>query len=232
MKRVALKDVIASKLRRAIISGEYRGGERLVEVDLCKHFNVSRTPVREALKQLEHELLIEVKPNHGARVKIITAENVIDLFQIIIMVDGESAKLAASIITAEQLARLEEYHYRIEQAIIEKNYDLIHEVNQYFHLLIVEAAGNPYLIQFRQYYYNLFNWMGRYTFSPTNPEQLIRTMEQHAQIIDALKSGNPGMAEFVTRQHNETGRDLLLKQVKIWEDGNPPLNTEILANLG
>ncbi|MBW1721167.1 MAG: GntR family transcriptional regulator [Deltaproteobacteria bacterium] len=211
---MGLKDNVVVRLREAIVRGEYRGGERLKEIELCRRFNVSRTPVREALKELEQECLVEITAHQGARVKELTVEDIYNIYDVLIMVEGVASRLACSKITSEQVQRLEEYQFMIERAAATKNYDLVHQLNHQFHRTIAESSGNPYVLQIWNNFRHLSILLGRYTLSPMIPDQLQQTLLQHPEIIEAIKAKNAALAEFVARRHLETGRGLLLQYVQ------------------
>ena len=103
-----LRDVVFNTLRQAIITGEFAPGERLMEISLANRLGVSRTPVREALRQLELEGLVRIIPNRGAFVEGITKEDVKDIYEIRARLEGLCAKWAADRITKDQIAELEE----------------------------------------------------------------------------------------------------------------------------
>ena len=99
---------VFTSLKNSILSGEFENGAELREIVLAKKLGVSRTPVREALRQLEQEGLVEIFPNRGAYVKGITYKDVEDIYRIRARLEGLCAEMAVSSITEQQLAKLEE----------------------------------------------------------------------------------------------------------------------------
>jgi DNA-binding GntR family transcriptional regulator len=209
-----LKETIIRDLRKAIISGEYKPHEHLKEISLCKQFQVSRTPVREALRQLEKEGLLETVPYAGARVVKFSKIDVSNIYDMIITIEGAASRHACPLITETQIAKLEEYQFMLEKTTVDRNYDLAFEINHNFHKLIAECTQNPYLIKIWQDFRSMVNLFGRFTLSDMVPNQLKATSEEHPRIIEALKNRNPAMAEFVAREHMETGRGSMLEYME------------------
>ena len=206
-----LKETVIRKLRHAIVSGKYKPHEHLKEITLCRQFQLSRTPIREALRQLEKEGLVEIVPYAGARVVKLSKTDVSNIYDMIITVEGAACRLASPLITEVQIVRMEEYQFMLEKAAGEKNYDLAFEINHQFHKLIADCTQNPYLVQTWQDLRSMVNLFGRFTLSEMVPRQLIATMEEHPHIIAAMKKKNPAMAEFAARQHMESGRQSMLE---------------------
>jgi len=208
---VKLSQTVTIELRQAIARGEYRPGERLTEAALCERFKVSRTPIREAIRELEAEGLVTVTSNQGASVVKLTLEDLNNIYDMLIALEGTACGLASTRMSDEDITRLEDCHFRITQAATEKNYDLVFELNRQFHVIIVESTANPYLIQMRRLMSQLTNRFGRFTFTPMVPGQLIATLEEHPEVIEAIRKRNPGMAEFQGRRHMETAKKFTLK---------------------
>ncbi len=209
--RVKLSETVTIELRKAIARGEYRPGQRLTEAALCERFKVSRTPIREALRELEAEGLVTVTSNLGASVVKLTPENMNNIYDMLIVLEGTACSMAATRMSEEDIVRLEDCHFRITQAATEKNYDLVFELNRRFHVIIVESTANPYLIQMRRLMSQLSNRFGRLTLTPMVPGQMVATLEEHPEVIAAIRKRNPGMAEFQGRRHMESAKKFTLK---------------------
>jgi DNA-binding GntR family transcriptional regulator len=214
MLQTMLKETIIRDLRKAIVSGKYKPHEHLKEVSLCKRFKVSRTPIREALRQLEKEGLVETIPYAGARIVKLSKTDVSNIYDMIITIEGAASRLACPLISKKQIVKLEEYQFMLEKAAGDRNYDLAFEINHNFHKLIAECTQNPYLIQTWQNFRSMVNLFGRFTLSDMVPGQLKATSEEHPRIIEAMKNKNPAMAEFVAREHMETGRESMLEYLE------------------
>lgn len=209
---MALKETVIRGLRNAIIKGEYKQGERLKETDLCKRYQVSRVPVREALNQLKEEGFIEISPGKGARVTKFSAEDVSNIYDVLIGLESIACRSACQNITDEQIRKLEEYQFLIDKAIESDNGKLFIELNKKFHTLITETSHNPYLIDIREKYRGLIARFSR--FAPLIPEQLKATLEEHPSIIEGLKDRNPAMAEFAIREHMNNAKLFIIEYLK------------------
>jgi DNA-binding GntR family transcriptional regulator len=194
-----LKEKAAAKLRNAVLKGEYLPGDRLTEIALSKRFRVSRTPIREALRQLEKEGFVKISPSGGARVVKLSMKETLDIYDVLIILEGAACRFAAAQIDETQLDRLEEYNLLFERAMDEKNVELLCDLNASFHWLITEAAKNSYLIDMRTNFRRLIDRIAR--IFPHVPGQCDETLLWHRKIIDALKARNSALAEFVMREH-------------------------------
>jgi DNA-binding GntR family transcriptional regulator len=202
-----LKEVVARELRNAIIKGKHRPGERLVENDLCAHFRVSRTPIREALDQLDREGFLKITPGAGAKVVEFSQKDTLDLYDLLITLEGAAARLACPHISDEQIAKLEEYDFLFQEAAKGGDDELLFQLNHRFHWLITEATDNRHLIEMRLNFRQLIDKISR-TF-PWIPQQTNVTLEEHERIVDALKTRNPARAEFTMREHLEGAKHKL-----------------------
>ena len=216
-----LKGKIVTSLRNAILQGEYHPGEHLAELALCRRFQVSRTPIREAVHQLEKEGFLKITPAAGARVVRLSLKEILDLYDILIILEGASCRFAASQIDAGQINKLEEYNLLFEKAMDETNVDLLFDLNGAFHWLITEATKNSYLVDMRVTFRRLVDRIGR--IFPHIPGQCEETLLWHQKIIHALTIKNSALAEFVMREHLENAKKNLQvylrsgKGKQVWE---------------
>lgn len=214
---MTIKQNILRDLRNAIASGEYKPGERLTEVSLSRRFKVSRTPVREALNQLEKEGFIKITPDIGAKVVKLSLRDISDIYDMLIALEGLASRLAANQLTNEQINKLEEYHMMMVRAAGEENLDLVFELNIQFHWLITEAANNSYLMDVRT---NLRKLVDRFAnISHLIPGQYEATLTEHRKIIDAFKGRTPALAEFLTKEHLEGAKKRLLNYLREKQEG-------------
>ncbi|MFH1102430.1 MAG: GntR family transcriptional regulator [Pseudomonadota bacterium] len=202
--RVSLKEKTITRLKNAILKGEYQPGERLTEEALCRRFMVSRTPVREALNQLEKEGFVRITPAAGARVIDLSRDEIFHIYDILIILEGAASRFASLRINPDQLNKLEEYNLLFEKAMEEKNSELLFDLNTRFHWLITEATANPYLIEIRNNFRRLVDRIAR--IFPYIPGQCEVSLAEHKKIIDALKGKNPSLAEFIMREHLENAK--------------------------
>jgi DNA-binding GntR family transcriptional regulator len=199
---------IVPELREAIARGEYGPGTHLVESELCARFKTSRTPVREALAQLEKEGLVRVTPASGARVVDLSDEDISHIYDILIVLEGAASRLACNHIDDEQIGKLEEYNVLFEKSLESRNTEMLFELNSRFHWLITSATGNSYLMDMRSNFRSLIDRISRMFLQVAG--QMEATAADHRQIVAALKARNPALAEFVMREHLERAKKHLL----------------------
>ncbi len=211
---------IVLNLREAIVRGEYAPGAHLVESELCARFKASRTPVREALAQLEKEGFVRTTPASGARVIELSIEDVSHIYDMLIVLEGAASRLACNRIHEEQIAQLEEHTFLFEKARQENNAEFLFELNNRFHWLITSETGNRYLIDMRSNFRALVDRISR--IFPHIPEQLEATIIDHHQIVAALKARNPALAEFVMRAHLENAKKQIIAYLRGREAGTLP----------
>lgn len=213
-----LKEKTIVELRNSILKGEFDPGMHLTEALLSERFKVSRTPIREALNQLQKEGFVKITPAAGARVVKLSLKETFDIYDILIVLEGAASRLACPLIRDDQLDKLEEYQILFEKALKEKNDDLLFDLNIQFHWLITEATKNSYLIEMRINFRRLVDRIAR--VFPQVPGQCEETIVWHRKIIDALKARNPALAEFVMREHLGNAKKRLAEYL---EDKERPL---------
>lgn len=211
-----LKERVTRELRLAITRGEYGPGEHLTEAALCERFKVSRTPVREALNQLEREGFVRLAPAAGARVIELSLQEKKDIYDLLIILEGAAARLACLHIKDEDIRKLEEYNTLFDRAAESRNADLLFQINLQFHWLITEATRNAYLIDVRTNFRRLVDRVGR--IFPRIPKQIEATEREHRMIIDALKSRNSALSEFFMREHLEGAKKRLFDHLREEEE--------------
>jgi DNA-binding GntR family transcriptional regulator len=177
---------IAATLRELIIHNQLPPGKRLTEQALCERLEVSRTPLREALKVLAHEGLVEILPNRGARVVQLTREDVRHLFEVIGALESMGGRLACEQMTDAELCDLKAIHYQMKAGFLRRDLPDYFRNNQAIHERIIAYARNPVLISMHQ---NLNRRLlrARYLASQTDESRWAAAMEEHEMIIDALE---------------------------------------------
>lgn len=193
-------DYIYDQLRRQLYNKELAPGQRLPEVALAKALNVSRTPVREGLRRLAAEGLVEFLPNIGARVVSPTPEEIEDCFDIRTDLECLAIRRAATNITNLQLFLLEEAIAEEKEVFPTRNLEQYIEKNSKFHKIIAEASGSPILASYviniieRSHVYMIL-FEGFFEIN-TNP-----SLEEHVAILNALKSGDACECVHLMREH-------------------------------
>jgi len=145
--RQVLHHEVATRLRQRIVEGRIAGGAKLNERELSESLKVSRTPLREAIRTLAAEGLVELLPNRGAVVAQMSEDDVADTFEVIAGLEGQSGELAALRITPEQLAEIQALHYEMLAGFTRRDLPTYYRLNALIHTHINAAAGNPVLTQ-------------------------------------------------------------------------------------
>lgn len=198
-QKTSLRDQVFHKLRKAILNGNYQPGDELVENTLGKELGVSRTPVREAIRQLELEGLVELIPNKGAVVRGISAKDMEDIFSIRSRLEGLCAGWAAIHRTEEELEKMEEIVYMSRYHAGKEHYDQVLELDTRFHELMYEASHSRILahtlIDFHQYVQKARK------ISITSRTRSRKSNEEHGMILEAIRAQNVARAETLATQH-------------------------------
>jgi DNA-binding GntR family transcriptional regulator len=183
---ISLHADLVSRLRDFIVEGHLAPGIRVPERELCERFTVSRTPLREALKVLAAEGLIELLPNRGARVRQFSESDIRNLFEVISGLDFVAGRFACARITNEEIAEIEALHLEMYTHYLRRELADYFRLNQKIHQAIVDAAGNPVL---SENYANLNAVVRRLRYSANliRRDRLGDAMREHEQIVDALR---------------------------------------------
>jgi DNA-binding GntR family transcriptional regulator len=182
----SLHEDILGQLRDFIVEGHLEPGSRVPERELCEKFGISRTPLREALKVLAAEGLIELMPNRGARVRQFSEADIKNLFEVISGLDFVAGRLACARISDQAIAEIERMHLEMYTHYLRRELADYFRLNQKIHQAIVDAAGNPVL---SSNYANLNAIVRRLRYSANllHRDRLTDAMREHEGIIDALR---------------------------------------------
>lgn len=207
--KYSLRGRVFQKLREDILSGKYKEHEELKEVAIGDELGVSRTPVREAFRQLELEGLIQIIPNKGAYVTGITAKDVKDIYMIRSLLEGLCARLATEKITKEQLEEMEENIYLAEFHAQKGHLDQMAELDNRFHDILYEACDSNLLEHTLRDFHRYVMRVRQKTLA-TNTRGLASNNE-HRQIMEAIKAGDAELAEKLANQHMINAYDNMVK---------------------
>jgi len=205
---------VTSALRHAIVSGQLQPGEALSEAVLARRYGVSRTPVREALKQLEREHLVQIVPRVGTYVQNASADDVLDGLIVKEALEGIAARLAAARPDAPEVSELSQLASDMEAAAAAgANLAHIVEANLRFHGLILRLAASPALQFHLQLLLNQFRVPHQRQVAVTlsRPARLRQMLAEHRRIVTAIEAGDPAEAERAMRTHVSAGREEIRK---------------------
>jgi len=213
-----LRNVVAEQMRKAILDGYYKPGEWLRQERLAQELGVSQMPVREALKELAAEGLIEHVPYRGARVVPFSAEDVLDLYSHRAFLEGQAARFAAQNITPEELQTLKRFQMDMENNLAPEKVAGYRSINREFHKLIFTASRHEYLIRALNQLWTVFPSMLIANFSATAaqpiPERDNRDTAEHNLIIEALEKHDGSMAEKHLKEHILSAGEQLIHLLK------------------
>lgn len=207
--KYSLRGRVFQKLREDILSGKYKEHEELKEVAIGEELGVSRTPVREAFRQLELEGLIQIIPNKGAYVTGITAKDVKDIYMIRSLLEGLCARLATEKISKEQLEEMEENIYLAEFHAQKGHLDQMAELDNRFHDILYEACDSKLLEHTLRDFHRYVLRVRQKTLA-TNTRGL-ESNDEHRQIMEAIKAGDAVLAEQLANQHMINAYDNMVK---------------------
>lgn len=207
--KYSLRGRVFNKLREDILSGKYQEHEELKEVAIGEELGVSRTPVREAFRQLELEGLIQIVPNKGAYVTGITAKDVKDIYMIRSYLEGMCARLVTEKITDEQLDELEENVYLASYHASKGHMEQMAELDNRFHHILYEACDSKMLQKLLQDFHEYVMRIRKKTLS--TKERGIASNEEHKQIMEAIKQRNADEAERLANLHMNNAYENMVK---------------------
>ncbi|MEH2479874.1 DNA-binding GntR family transcriptional regulator [Nitrobacteraceae bacterium AZCC 2146] len=221
-----LHDRVIAELRQAILSGRLKPGERLVEGRLADELGVSRNPVREAIRALASEGLIEVTARRGAAVATMTENEARETIEVRALLEGQNARLAARRQDKEIIKRIQSVLNKGTAAVAAKRFDQLFDLNQHFHRELAAAGQNTVLGELLQ----KLRERTAMLFSPTDPGRQARSWEEHAAILRAIVEGDERAAATLAAEHvMRAGMDFL---VGLSMDEGAPLLPLVKAKAG
>lgn len=196
---LSLTEDVADRLRDMVIKGHLKPGEHVVERKLCAELSVSRTPMREALKLLRQDGLVEIFRNRGARVTPYSAESAVDLFEVISGLEGIAAARAAVRVTQDEIRTLEDLHSQMKREHRDRNLDAYFPLNSAIHDKIIAIADNPVLTKSHNRLM-LLAQRGRY-MAIMNTERWDQAIAEHDELMVALAAYDPKTAGEIWGRH-------------------------------
>ncbi len=206
-----LRDVVFQTLRQAILRGELKPGERLMEIHLAQRLGVSRTPVREAIRKLELEGLVLMIPRKGAVVAEITVSDLEDVLEVRMALEELAVKHACRSVTQEQLSEIRRYAEEFRKALSGDDIAACAQADMKFHEAIYAATGNSRLVQILN---NLREQMYRYRMEYLKDRRSHKNLiEEHDEILRALESRDAELAIRMTTKHIECQKEYFIRML-------------------
>lgn len=209
-----LREKIADKIRADIVKGVFNDGERLVEPKLAEIYGISRTPIREALRQLESEGFIEIVPRKGAVVKELTIKDIDNLYAIKANLEGLAARQAVENISSKEIEKLVNVNEKFIY-LFNSSENIVEEYLKYnisFHNLFIKYSNNEKLIEILEGLNK--NFQRFRSFLVSKVDRVKDAYEEHKRIIEAFQANDPELAEKTVRKHIESGWQYLRNKIQ------------------
>lgn len=212
-----LRDVVLNTLRKAILTGELKPGERLMEIHLADKLGVSRTPIREAIHKLELEGLVTMLPRRGAQVSEISEGGLRDVLEVRRDLDSFCAELACKRISDADKERLKEAYNSFNEAVLTNDATVMAKADVAFHNIIIEATANERLISIIN---NLGEQMYRYRFEYIKDESKRDDIKsEHKALLDSILSGDVAAAKEASNVHIDNQEKAILRRIYMDKKG-------------
>lgn len=199
MDKYSLRGQVFQEIREDILKGKFKENEELREATLGKKLGVSRTPVREALRQLELEGLVHIIPNKGAYVTGITEKDVHDIYMTRSMLEGLCARWAAEHISEEQIQEMEEVLLLTEYHLNRGNAEQLAELDGKFHEVLYDASQSRILRHILSDFHKYVQVARKR--SVKKEDRAKKSLEEHREILNALRTGDADRAEELAHIH-------------------------------
>jgi DNA-binding GntR family transcriptional regulator len=210
--RAALHERVADRLRELLVEGAIAPGAKLNERELSERLDVSRTPLREAIKMLAAEGLVELLPNRGAVAVSLNEQDVLNTFEVMAELEGMSGELAAKRITDSELSEIKALHYEMLAAHTRSDLSAYYRLNSQIHKAINSAAKNPVLLST---YTQVNARLQALRFRSNQDEaKWKRAVREHEQMIDALVKRDGAALRAILVQHLNNKRDVVMEQIR------------------
>ena len=190
---------VAERVRELIYQNKLKPGDAIDEPTLCEQLGISRTPLREALKVLHSENLVEMVARKGCKVRQLDDIDLLEMFPVMASLEGLCANLATQKLRASDLKRLEKIHTQLERFAEKEDVDKYYEANREFHRLIQDLSENRWLIRIAEELRNVLG-LARHR-QLTMPGRLQSSLQEHREIMAALRSGDAEAAAKAMHNH-------------------------------
>ncbi len=208
-----------ARLLEEIRTGALQPGDRLTETELAARLNVSRTPIREAIRRLEADGLVIHEPRVGAVIRTLDYSEVMELYEVRTVLECTAARMAAKAASEIEVSELEELNQ--EMAKLTNDATAMFELNRQFHLSLLDAAKNRFLVKSMNALQKTLLILGASTLAETERAQ--ETIDEHEALLAALRAGDAAGAEAAMKHHIEKAHRMRLRQLR---DRDRPIDAE------
>lgn len=206
-----IKDQVYNVIKKDILDGIYKPGERILEDSIVKRLNVSKSPIREALKELSGEGLLEIIPNRGVFVRRLTKQDILNILDFRIIIEKYSIKKTIEIASNNCLNELEEIYKKMEEAYLENNVNKYALLDAQLHNTIYRLSGNNFVFKIAS---NVFYHLQPFrALSLYSKKRLDGSLIEHKNIISAILERNFSKAWKITKYHLKLASIEVIKHI-------------------
>lgn len=192
-------DQIVELLREAVLTGEFSSGARLLQDELAERFNTSSTPIREALRQLQAEGILEHNPFRGVQVAEVKMDDVREVYMVRAVMESFITRLAVPYLNTARVEQLEALQREMREFVATNELSSLRKTNYEFHLLIYEASNMPYSIKIIKSLWAQSPWDALYVL----PGRAAKSLEEHERILTAIADQDAKLAGQRVQEHIE-----------------------------
>ena len=206
-----LREKILESIREAILKGQLKPGEKVAEPELAERFGISRTPIREAFRQLESEGYLTVIPRKGAVVAELSEQDIEEFYAIKSVLEGFAARMAALKMTDKDIEKLETINQKLEQLARQGDVKSFFRVHNEFHELFIRAAGNEKLTELIDQLVMKFNRSRMASLAL--PGRMEISVNEHRKIIQAFRERDSEQADNLVKKTAAYGAQVLIQSI-------------------
>ncbi len=207
---LTLREKIVETIRSAIVSGQLPAGTRVAEPDLADKFGISRTPIREAFRQLESEGFITVIPRKGAIVASLSPRDIAEFYDLKAVLEGYAARSAVEKLTEKDVAKMDALNQQMANAAARREVRKVLALHNEFHEVFLAACGNEKLQTIVQ---NLVRQFQRFRLILAMPGRIEGIIEQHREIVEAFRKRDAALVESLVQKNAQYGKQILLQEL-------------------
>lgn len=210
-KPLTLRERIVDFIKDSVVSGRLKPGERVPEQEIAENLGISRTPIREAFRQLESEGFISVTPRKGAVVSPITDKDVNEFYAIKSLLEGFAAKTACTKLSQKDIKRLESLNSQMGKCAEKNDIKGFFKLDNQFHDIFLKACGNEKLCAM---VYQLVQQFERFRITALSvPGRMTDSVKQHRDIIEAFRESNVALVESLVMANAEKSGHMLVEEL-------------------
>jgi DNA-binding GntR family transcriptional regulator len=208
-KHLTKTEIALQEVRERLRTGSLQPGQRVRVEPLTRELSMSPTPIREALRLLQADGLVEYRPHHGIVVAAVSADATAEVYRLRALLEPFAVELAVARFTPEQLRELEEIHTQLTAAA-SKDTLTLSDNNRAWHWALYQASDSPILNDFIRRLWDAFPWRSMWGA----PRRTELTLQEHDAIMDAVRARDPEHASSLMRDHILSGRSTVLSQLQ------------------